>query len=149
MAANHKAEPTRAVEQSSPFAVYTVNALSYLRVAAGASCILAPTFTGKLFRLAVAPNSFESALVRLLGFGPVVLGELTWFNRPKLNTVQSQAERTELRHNLWANVAWDALEGGIILYAASKGQIPRPAALCFGGAAAGLMAMGLYALREV
>jgi hypothetical protein len=132
------------------FTIEAVNGLAYARIASGVGCLLAPSFTARLFGVALASNSFESVLVRLFGIGPAVLGDLTWYNRPKFgNTVQTESERRELRHVLWANVAADVLEGGIVMYAASKGLIPRTASLCMGGASALFLATGLFALREV
>jgi hypothetical protein len=131
------------------YTVETVHTLSYTRIIAGVGCILAPTFTSKLFRLAIAPNSFESVLVRFFGIGPTILGDLTWFSRPKINKPQTESERHELRHLLWAGVATDTLEGAIAIYGASMGFFPKPAAICLGGVSTVFAAMGLFALREV
>jgi len=133
----------------SPYTIEAVHALSYIRIIGGASLIFAPTFTSRLFRLTIAPNSLESLLVRLFGIGGAVLGDLTWFNRPKFNSLQTESERKELRHVMWAGVASDALEGALVLYAVSKGVLPKPAALCFGGVTASFLAMGLFTARKL
>jgi hypothetical protein len=141
------AEPTATTV--SPFAVGVINAVSYLRAFAGFGMILAPTFTGKLFLVNIAPNSTASVALRLCGVRDAVIGELTWFARPKYNkatqsTAQTESEKHELRRILWANVATDSLDLAVLAFVASKGAISKPAAgIIAGGAIAGLILAGL------
>jgi hypothetical protein len=153
MEETRKAPIDKAAAQPVPipntFAVEAVYALSFLRIAAGAGCLLAPTFTGRLFRVAITPNTLESTFVRLSGIGLIVLGELAWFSRPKFNTPQTQAERQELRHVLWASIAADVLDAGVVIHAITNGILPRTPALLFGGSTIAYMALGLFAAGKI
>jgi hypothetical protein len=138
-------EPTLA--PASPFAVGLVNCLGYFRAGLGFCAILAPTTVGKIFLTPIAVHSTESTLLRLVGVRDLVIGELTWFVRPRPS--HGQSERGELRRVIYANMATDTLDLACLAFAAYKGAIPRPAAGIIGGGAAAFLGMGLLALREL
>jgi hypothetical protein len=141
-------------------AVGLVNSLAWLRVVAGASCIVAPVFTGRLFQFAVAPASMHAVTLQLFGVRDFAVGELTWFVRPRGPRAgeedtgagarpRTEGERQELRRVLWANVAVDSLDLAVLAYAFSRGVIAGPAFLCVGGGAACFAALGGLALRQI
>ena len=152
--------PHSLVAPPSGMAVGLVNSLAWLRVVAGASCIVAPVFTGRLFQFAVAPASMHAATLQLFGVRDFAVGELTWFVRPRGPRAgeedtgagarpRTEGERQELRRVLWANVAVDTLDLAVMAFAYSRGAIPGPAFLCVGGGAAAFAALGGLALRQI
>jgi hypothetical protein len=150
--------PNTAVAPPSGTAVGLVNALSWLRVVAGASCIVAPVFTGRLFQFAVAPASMHAVTLQLFGVRDFAVGELTWFVRPRGASrpggedkarPRTEGERQELRRVLWANVGLDTLDLAVLAFAYSRGVIAGPAFLCVGGGAAAFAALGGLALRQI
>jgi hypothetical protein len=158
MASNTKTPVTTSTDVTittpTPFTVGVVNGLSYLRAIAGFSCIIAPTFTGKLFQIPIVANSTNSILLRLFGVRDAVIGELLWTVRPRSgewtkSLAAAHAEQKELKRILWANVATDGLDLACIAFALSKGALSKPAAACVGGGAATFLVMGLIALKEL
>jgi hypothetical protein len=140
-------------------AVGLVNALAWLRVVAGASCVVAPVFTGRLFQFAVAPASMHAVTLQLFGVRDFAVGELTWFVRPRGGPgagaedagvrPRTEGERQELRRVLWTNLAVDSLDIAVLAFAYSRGAIAGPAFLCVGGGAAAFAALGGLALRQI
>jgi len=140
--------------QPRPFTVGIVNALSYLRAGAGFACILAPTFTGRLFQLAIPARSTQSLLLQLFGVRDLAVGEMLWFVKPNRGNgsdfrPRTQPERQEIQRVLWMNVAIDSLDLACLTYAFSRGALATPAFLCVGGGAAFFAALGAIGLREV
>jgi hypothetical protein len=137
----------------TPFTIGLITTLSSLRAVAGFSCILAPTFTGTLFRLPIPANSTNALLLRLFGVRDAVIGELLWTVRPGTvgeptrTAATVLAERKELKRILWANVATDGLDLVCVAVALGRGALGRPAAACVGGGAATFLVLGLMALR--
>jgi hypothetical protein len=150
--------PHSPIAPPSGLAVGLVNSLAWLRVVAGASCVVAPVFTGRLFQFAVAPASMHAITLQLFGVRDFAVGELTWFVRPRGGRAgeeeagarpRTEGERQELRRVLWANVAVDSLDLAVLAYAFSRGAIAGPAFLCVGGGAACFAALGGLALRQI
>jgi hypothetical protein len=156
--------PSPPIPIPTPFTIGLITTLSSLRALAGFSCILAPTFTGTLFRLPIPATSTNAVLLRLFGVRDAVIGELLWTVRPAAASVAGErtkiaadegagsaatarAERKELKRILWANVATDGLDLVCVAVALGRGALGRPAAACVGGGAATFLVMGLMALR--
>jgi len=152
--------PQSPIAPPSALSIGLVNSLAWLRVIAGASCVVAPVFTGRLFQFAVAPASMHAVTLQLFGVRDFVVGELTWFVRPRGPRAgaedvgagarpRTEGERQELRRVLWANVAVDSLDLAVLAFAYSRGALPGPAFLVAGGGAAAFAALGSLALRQI
>lgn len=143
----------------SKFAIGTVHALAWLRVAAGGLALVAPSFTAKAFLLpGVTPGSLASYQLRLFGIRDFVIGELLWTVRPEFSSTRSPGsgieadrvrDRQELRRILWANVATDTLDVVVTGAAVATRAIPKTAGLAVGGGAAAFLAMGLVGLATM
>ncbi|KAF2664242.1 hypothetical protein BT63DRAFT_465083 [Microthyrium microscopicum] len=138
------ASPTH---QSTPLAANLVTALSNARVAFGLTLMLAPGAVGKVLAVPMSPPT--SAFIRLFGGKDLVLGELTWFTRPKVGVERTEVERRELKRVLWANVAADGLDVVISGILVMTGGMGGRAALLGGGGAAVYAAFGLWTLSCV
>ena len=119
----------------------TITVLGAVRAVTGAGLIIAPVFFGRMFHVPVTASS--ALLARGFGTRDLVLGEL-------LLTADANAkDRKEVKRALWAGVATDALDIGTTVFALATGQLSRTGAGMFGGAAAGLVLMGIYSLRNM
>lgn len=116
-----------------------VTALGVLRVAVGASGLLAPTFTSNLFRLPMGPQGV--LLSRLTGIRDIVLGEL-------LLTADRTGDdkNKELKRALWANVATDVVDVGSCAIGFYTGSVGRTGAGLFAGGAILFVLLGVESL---
>lgn len=138
----------------SIYAVGLTNAVAYTGIGCGVVLLLAPVFTGRLFQLAIKPNSLESTAMRLFGGSTLVISELLWFIRPRrgedgVSRPKNNEERQELRRVLWAGAAMDSIDVAVLALAAAQGAIPKTPALLIGGVTSSLLVASLFALKEL
>jgi hypothetical protein len=127
---------------TSASTTYAIKALSYMRIATGAACLVAPQFTCALFRYNVPVGS--ALLVRMVGARDGVMGEL-------LLTAQDKdapdGGRREMRRAIWTGMAADAIDIGSLAYAVSKGHALKSTGGLFGAGAVVFMGLGAWGLR--
>jgi len=92
--------------------------------------------------------------MRLFGIRDAVIGGLTYSVIPRSTEAveewkESGKGRGELKRVLWVNVVTDAVDVVTTAAAMATGGIGRPGGLCVGGAAVGLLMMGLVGLGKV
>ncbi|KAF2468518.1 uncharacterized protein BDR25DRAFT_344244 [Lindgomyces ingoldianus] len=121
-----------------------IRALSILRIAVGAGCLIAPRWTCALFQFPIAAS--VSVMPRLFGGRDLVLGEL-------LMTAEDEnahdGGRREIKRALWAGIGTDAIDIGAIAFGVATGTVGKlPGAIFAGGAVAfiGLGALGMRGL---
>lgn len=121
---------------------YAIKALSYMRIATGAACLVAPQFTCALFKYNVPIGS--ALLVRMVGGRDGVLGEL-------LLTAQDKdapdGGRRETKRAIWTGMAADAIDIGSLAYAVAKGHALKSTGGLFGAGAVVFMGLGAWGLR--
>lgn len=121
-----------------------IKALSILRIALGASTVIAPRWTCGLFMLPLPATS--GILARLFGVGDIVLGELLITAEDKNS---ADGGRREVKRALWAGIGADCVGLASFAFELAAGNVGRtPSFLFAGGAAAciGLGALGLQGL---
>lgn len=121
---------------------YAIKTLSYMRIAAGAACLIAPQFTCALFKYNVPVGS--ALLVRMVGARDGVLGELLLTAQDK---DASDGGRREMRRAIWTGMAADAIDIGSLVYAVAKGHALKSSGGLFGAGAVVFMGLGAWGLR--
>lgn len=124
----------------------SIKALSFLRLAVGAACTVAPRFTCGLFYLPV-PAAY-AVMPRLFGVRDVALAELLYTAEDKNSPTGG---KREIRRSLWAGIGCDAVDILSLAYGVATGTVGKvPAAIIGGGAVAfiALAAIGMKGVRE-
>ncbi|KAF2628759.1 hypothetical protein BU25DRAFT_31760 [Macroventuria anomochaeta] len=135
-----KTEP--ADEPVSAGTLYAIKALSYVRIAGGAACLVAPQFACALFQYNVPVGS--ALLVRMVGARDGVLGGLLLTAEDKK---AHDGGRREMRRGLWTGIAADAIDIGSLAYAVAKGHVGQPTGGLFGAGAVVFIGLGAWGLR--
>lgn len=140
---NTSANPKSATaEPISASTQYAIKALSYVRIATGVACLVAPQFTCALFKYNVPVGS--ALLVRMVGARDGVLGELLLTAEDKNAPDEG---RQEMRRAIWTGIAADAIDIGSLAYAVAKGHAPKPTGALFGAGAVVFIGLGALGLR--
>jgi hypothetical protein len=124
----------------------SIKALSFLRLAVGAACTIAPRFACGLFYFPV-PAAY-AVMPRLFGVRDIALAELLYTAEDKNSPTRG---RREIRRSLWAGIGCDAVDILSLAYGVATGTVGKaPAAIIGGGAVAfiALAAVGLKGIRE-
>ena len=126
---------------SSRITTGAINVLAVGRAAVGVGLMIAPRAIVGFFGI---PLTASTAIYgRMIGGRELVLGDLTYMvNKEK-------KDRSELRHVLWANVAFDALDIGALAYGFATSAVSRTAVGLFGGGALSFIALGAIGLRSL
>jgi hypothetical protein len=141
---NKSSRPTTEASDKpiSASTTYAIKALSYMRIATGAACLVAPQFTCALFKYNVPIGSV--LLVRMVGARDGALGEL-------LLTAQDKdapdGGRREMRRAIWTGMAVDVIDIGSLAYAVAKGHALKSTGGLFGAGAVVFMGLGAWGLR--
>ncbi|KAF2800130.1 hypothetical protein K505DRAFT_320640 [Melanomma pulvis-pyrius CBS 109.77] len=129
-------------EPISATSLGAIKALSILRIALGASVLIAPRWSSALFRL---PIPAEMAVIaRLFGGREVVLGELLLTAQDKNSPTGG---RREMKRALWANIGADSLDVCSVIFAVATGTMGKVPGALFGGGAAVLIALAALSLK--
>ena len=121
---------------------YAIKALSYMRIATGAACLIAPQFTCALFRYNIPAGS--ALLVRMVGARDGVLGELLLTAEDKNAPDEG---RREMSRAIWTGIAADAIDIGSLAYAVAKGHAAKSTGALFGAGAVVFIGLGAMGLR--
>ncbi len=124
--------------------LWAIKALSYVRIATGAACLVAPQFTCALFKYNVPVGS--ALLVHMVGARDGVLGELLLTAEDKN---APDGGRREMRRALWTGIAADAIDIGSLAYAVAKGHVGKPTGGLFGAGAIVFIGLGAWGLRSL
>lgn len=101
-----------------PLSRTAARATALARLLFGAACILAPTFTMRLFAIDVPPGA--SLLVGLMGTREIVLGELLL----TADAAQARGEgKSPVRRILWGVVAVEALDLCVMGMGVARGEV--------------------------
>ncbi|KAF2262691.1 hypothetical protein CC78DRAFT_605740 [Lojkania enalia] len=119
-----------------------IKALSILRIAVGASCIIAPRWSCALFQFPI-PAAY-SVMPRIFGVRDLILGELLITAE---NKESPDGGRREIKRALWANIGADVVDVGSVLFGLATGTVGRAPAAIFGGGAAAFVILGVLGLR--
>lgn len=121
---------------------YAIKALSYMRIATGAACLIAPQLTCALFKYNVPIGS--ALLVRMVGARDGVMGELLLTAEDKN---ARDGGRREMRRAIWTGMAADAIDIGSLAYAVAKGHAAKSTGGLFGAGAVVFIGLGAWGLR--
>lgn len=122
--------------------LWATKALSYMRIATGAACLIAPQLTCALFKYNVPIGS--ALIVRMGGARDIVMGELLLTAEDKN---APDGGRREMKRAIWTGLAADAMDVGSLVYAVAKGHVGRPTGGIFGFGAVVFMGLGAWGLR--
>ncbi|KAF2193397.1 hypothetical protein K469DRAFT_712153 [Zopfia rhizophila CBS 207.26] len=120
----------------------SIKALSILRIAVGASCLIAPRFSCALFQFPIP--AAMSVMPRLFGVRDLVLGELLLTAEDKNGPDRG---RREIKRALWAGIGTDAVDIASILVGVVTGTVGRIPAAIFGGGAVAFIGLGALGMR--
>jgi hypothetical protein len=124
----------------------SIKALSFLRLAVGAACTIAPRFACGLFYFPI-PAAY-AVMPRLFGVRDIALAELLYTAEDKNS---SNGGRREIIRSLWAGIGCDAVDIASLAFGVATGTVGKaPAVIIGGGAVAfiGLAAVSLRGIRE-
>lgn len=119
-----------------------IKALSLVRIAFGASTLIAPHWTGALFQFPIPASA--SILARLFGIREIVLGTLLITAEDKGSPAGG---RRELRRALLAGLGVDTIDIFSSVFSVATGAMGRVPGALFGGAALALVLGGGLGLR--
>lgn len=119
-----------------------IKALSVIRIATGAACLVAPRFTCGLFRYTVPAE--QAVLVRMFGVRDAIFGELLVTAEDK---GRDDGGRREIRRAIWAGIAADVVDIGSLVFGVAMGQVGKTTGGLLGACAVGALGLGALGLR--